>query len=85
VGEVNSLRGTCNWSNGRVTKEIEIGILGGKNFASTGDSGSMVLNIKKEWIGMICQRSSCESAFITSAQEIIEDVKEKTGGIISLP
>jgi hypothetical protein len=86
AGEVNAMFATINWRNGMASQEIEIAALEqGWEFAVHGDSGSMVINSKKEWVGMVIGSLTFENhGIITSANELLDDIREKTGGSISL-
>jgi hypothetical protein len=45
----------------------------------------MVYNLKGEWIGMaIAKVSLSDNGYITSAQDIIDDIQKTTRGTISL-
>lgn len=89
VGDINSVATTCYWHDERKprkTREHEIRQLpGGQPFVSLGDSGSMVFNVKKEWIGMIWgAEPSYDAGYFTTAQDIIDDIKKTTGGTVTL-
>lgn len=74
------------WSNGIVTEEYEFKTLhSSQEFALGGDSGSMVFNIEKEWVGMLfaADRNS-ELGFVTPVYELINNIKETIGGTITL-
>jgi hypothetical protein len=86
VGEVNSLETAVHWQNGKESTEISVGsAVGGSDFVNHGDSGAMVFNLKKEWIGIALGKlSTNDSGIVTSAQDLIDDIKARTGGTISL-
>ena len=90
TGEVNAMQSTVDWANGERSKEIEIAGVGsaamrGAPFAEPGDSGSMVINLQKEWVGMLIGRLSGEDfGLVTSTRELMDDITAKTGGTISL-
>ena len=86
VGEVNAMESRVFWEGEAESYEVEIAGFGPyATFAERGDSGSMVINLKKEWVGMICWAvSSRDMGLITTTQELMDDIKDKTGGTISL-
>ncbi|KIN07468.1 hypothetical protein OIDMADRAFT_174437 [Oidiodendron maius Zn] len=86
AGEVNAMEAYIHWDNGLISKEIVIEELErGQSFAEPGDSGAMVINLKKEWVGMLHGRASQENfGFVTPTMELMDDIKAKTGGSISL-
>lgn len=50
----------------------------GEQFAIPGDSGSMVTNQSKEWVGIVMSgESTGDTAYMMLAQEIIDDVKAR--------
>lgn len=50
-----------------------------------GDSGCMIYNELKQWVGLgIAVDSSDDSAFMSSAKLIVEDIQKRTGGITTL-
>jgi hypothetical protein len=89
TGEVNAMKAVVYWENGMESKEIEIASLPdsrGGAFVIPGDSGSMVFNLNKEWVGMSIGRLSLsDSGYITLVQDLVDDIRETTGGTISLP
>lgn len=86
AGEVNSMQSTVHWDNGAESKEIEISALEqGTDFARPGDSGAMVVNLKKEWVGILVGKLDLENyGFVTSSEELMDDIRARTGGSISL-
>jgi hypothetical protein len=68
------------------TREIEIiSLKSGEGWAFPGDSGAMVFNLQKEWVGMVfAADTGKEVGWITSAQDIIDDIKEMTSGEVTL-
>jgi hypothetical protein len=86
AGEVNSMESTICWGHGVESKEIEVLAMERcGDFAYGGDSGAMVVNLKKEWVGILTGKLSLENlGFVTSVQELMHDIKAKTGGSISL-
>lgn len=88
TGDVNCMRSDFpNKRTGTTTSEVMlVAFPSGSIFVRPGDSGSMVINIKKEWVGMVFgSQNGEECAFATSAQDILDDIKETTGGTLSLP
>jgi hypothetical protein len=46
----------------------------------------MVTNWNKEWVGIVMSgESTNDTAYMMLAQEILDDIKAKTGGTITLP
>jgi hypothetical protein len=86
VGETNAIEEAVHWQNGTESKEITIASLTGSHgFVSHGDLGAMVFNLKKEWIGIVIGKLSHDDhGYVTSAQDLIDDIKERTGGTVSL-
>ncbi|KFY00598.1 hypothetical protein O988_03221 [Pseudogymnoascus sp. VKM F-3808] len=82
-GRVNSMKRTVCWGDGVVSKEVEV-LPFGTQFAEGGDDGSMVFNLKKEWVGMVVGGDSEYAGYITPAADIIADIEERTGGTITL-
>ncbi|KFZ15271.1 hypothetical protein V501_02785 [Pseudogymnoascus sp. VKM F-4519 (FW-2642)] len=83
AGRVNSMKRTVCWGDGVVSKEIEVIPFKG-GFAEGGDDGSMVFNVKKEWVGMVVGSDSEYAGYITPAADIIADIEARTGGTITL-
>jgi hypothetical protein len=86
AGELNALLSLINWVSGRgQTEEMiiasPIGALG--VYARHGDEGSMVININKEWVGLLIA-TDCDMTIMTPASVIVADVKQITGGRIKL-
>jgi hypothetical protein len=85
AAEVNAMNSVAYWENGTESKEIDIAGLEDIDFADPGDSGSMVINLNKEWVGILVGKVSYDnSGIVTSAQDVIDDIKAQTGGSISL-
>lgn len=86
AGEVSAMKMTIDWRNGMQSKETQVNsILGGKHFGRGGDSGAMMFNLHKEWIGMLVGVLTQDDAgFMTPVQELLSDIREKTGGTVSL-
>jgi hypothetical protein len=85
TGEVHAMRSIIDWENGMRTREIVI--LGfGDDFVEPGDSGAMVTNLNKEWVGMVIGRETSSTAYgiVTSVTELRSDIDKGTGGNISL-
>lgn len=70
---------------GAESEEVDVGIWNIGPFAIGGDSGSMVLNVKKELVGIVTQITGFDSANFTPAKDIVADIEEMTGGRITLP
>ncbi|ELR03788.1 hypothetical protein GMDG_01317 [Pseudogymnoascus destructans 20631-21] len=86
AGEVNAMKIKIDWMNGMESDEMQINpVLGGQPFVSGGDSGGMVFNLDKEWVGMVLGKLSHEDAgIVTPVQELLDDIREKTSGTVSL-
>ncbi|EKD20604.1 hypothetical protein MBM_01286 [Drepanopeziza brunnea f. sp. 'multigermtubi' MB_m1] len=86
TGDLNELWSGVKWDDGTTSWEHQIfPLIGGETFARPGDSGSLVHNVDKEWIGMMhCANTADDWGCFTSAQDIIDDIKLKTGGTITL-
>ncbi|RDL37618.1 uncharacterized protein BP5553_05051 [Venustampulla echinocandica] len=87
AGHINCMKGRVHWDNGRDTLETVISNEpSGLQFAVRGDSGSMVISRNKDWVGLVISgESTGDTAYLMLAQAIIDDIKAKTGGTISLP
>jgi hypothetical protein len=82
-GYVNGMKTLVHWENERETSEIVV--VGCTEFTDRGDSGSMVVSLKKEWVGMLIGKMSAESwGIMTSVSKLREDINKGTGGSISL-
>lgn len=69
------------------TSEIQVlNAMTGVPFAKDGDSGSIVVNYKGEWIGIVMAIDMHdEVTYIMSAKDIMDDIEKQTnGGTISL-
>jgi len=88
VGTVNSIDAQFNLEDGTGESRPELEILsfpGGLDFVLPGDSGSMVINIKKECVGMIFgMKEGGENGYATPLKDIIDDVFKTTGGKLTL-
>jgi hypothetical protein len=86
AGEVSSIKTEVWWENGMKSMEsVVLTAIGGHQFAKGGDSGAMVINLKKEWVGIVIGSDAYfETGYVTPVQDLMDDIKEKTGGIISL-
>lgn len=88
-GTVNTLREVVHWEQyGELCSE-KIKVMGmRRSFAEGGDSGSMVINASGELVGLLTAQDSCASdagiSFINPIQDTHQDVKEQTGGFLSL-
>lgn len=70
----------------KISQEMKFQAYPGSNSRAVmpGDSGSMVVNLKKEWVGMITGMEPGDSAIMLPAQVIIDDFYAATGGTITL-
>jgi hypothetical protein len=86
VGQVNQMRRKIDWGKGVTSHEIEVkSLASGQPFASGGDSGSMVYNLKFQWVGLLFGADVyADMGYVTPAEDIANDIKEKTGGTITL-
>ncbi|OBT79867.1 hypothetical protein VF21_01574 [Pseudogymnoascus sp. 05NY08] len=84
--EFNVIQRVIEWDNGLVSDEYEFRTLhSGEEFAKGGDSGSLVFNLEKEWVGMLFAADpSTKCGFVTPVYELIKDIEETTGGTITL-
>jgi hypothetical protein len=87
AGDTNAMNALIHRDNAPSTRETVINNhVSGRQFAERGDFGSMVTNWNKEWVGIVMSgESTNDTAYMMLAQEIIDDVKAKTGGTITLP
>ena len=88
-GTVNRMRRRVTWANYSDFVSEEIEVLGlTTDFADHGDSGSFVTNIRGELVGLVIGRESNSAdfdiGFVTPIEDIQQDVKEMSGGFISL-
>ncbi|KAL2062108.1 hypothetical protein VTL71DRAFT_6374 [Oculimacula yallundae] len=83
AGVVNSIPGACYWrasnSHGAIIKTREIHVMNCNTNTGVmmrpGDEGCMLYNEKKEWVGFgMAVDGFDESAFVTPAREIVEDI-----------
>ncbi|OBT51236.1 hypothetical protein VE04_08530 [Pseudogymnoascus sp. 24MN13] len=87
AGEHSLIRTNMKWDDiGLISDEYEFRSLdSGKKFADGGDSGSLVFNLKGEWVGMLfAANTSTECGYVTPVHELIKDIEETTGGTITL-
>jgi hypothetical protein len=84
AGRVNSMKRTVRWDDGTVSKEVEILPFHLYGFAMSGDEGSLVFNLEKEWVGMVVGGDCNYAGYITPVSDIIADIEAKTGGTITL-
>ncbi|OAF57723.1 hypothetical protein VC83_05630 [Pseudogymnoascus destructans] len=86
AAEFNGIQRNISWGNGLFSDEYECKSLhSGEQFARGGDSGSLVFNLDKEWVGMLfAAEKSTECGFVTPVYELIKDIEETTGGTITL-
>lgn len=85
-GEHGLIKRAIRWDDGAVSHEYEFKTQDAYDrFAQVGDAGSLVLNIKKEWVGMLfAMERSTGIGFVTPAFELLRDIEETTGGNIRL-
>ncbi|KAL5353313.1 hypothetical protein ACLOAV_001349 [Pseudogymnoascus australis] len=85
-GEHGLIKRAIRWDDGAVSHEYEFKTQDAcDRFAQVGDAGSLVLNIKKEWVGMLfAMERSTGIGFVTPAFELLRDIEETTGGKIML-
>ena len=86
-GWVHTVGRDVNWENGMVTIEAEI--KGNyRDFADHCDSGSFIHDEEGDLVGMLIGQdfynNDFNSGFVSRIQDIIRDVKERTGGDLSL-
>lgn len=89
AGFVNEMKRIVNWEQYKDYCSEEVEVIGlGNDFAQLGDSGSMVTNSSGELVGILFARDSCvhdyDIGFVTSILDIFQDVKQQTGGVLSL-
>ncbi|EFQ99454.1 hypothetical protein MGYG_02465 [Nannizzia gypsea CBS 118893] len=77
-GRINHLHREVMWPSGERTFEVEVLSLDGE-FSRPGDSGSMVVNSKGEFVGLAMATDSSAS-FITPISHIQRDIHELTNG-----
>ncbi|CZS91501.1 hypothetical protein WAI453_011723 [Rhynchosporium graminicola] len=88
-GFVSAINASCHWTDGTITREIHVAnTLAQKAIPMLrpGDSGSMMWNERGEWVGLaIGCTSNDDSAIITAAEKVVEDIRSSTlGGRITL-
>ncbi len=87
-GEVNKIHRRVNWEDQEDSYEADV-IGFGRDFALGGDSGAMVVNDKKELVGLLIgaqlQSSNWGFGFVTPIHAIIDDIRTMVNGDISLP
>ena len=86
AGRVNAMSTRINWGNEMESVEAEVvSIPNASWFVSEGELGAMALNEKNEWVGMLMGLDGAlNTGYITPVQDLIDDIKIKTGGTISL-
>jgi hypothetical protein len=88
AGEVIAMKAKVTFSSHQLeTSEIQVlNAMTGVPFAKDGDSGSIVVNYKGEWIGIVMAIDMHdEVTYIMSAKDIMDDIEKQTnGGTISL-
>ncbi|OBT68454.1 hypothetical protein VE03_02945 [Pseudogymnoascus sp. 23342-1-I1] len=85
-GVQGRIKRAIRWDDGTVSHEYEFRTKHSYDrFALLGDAGSLVLNVKKEWAGMIfAVEKTSGIGFVTPAFELLRDIEETTGGTITL-
>lgn len=88
-GTVNLMRRFVHWEQHGDFCSEEVEVLGlAEDFADGGDSGSFVMNVSGELVGLLIGKESgatgWNSGFVTPIQDIQQDVKQQTGGFLSL-
>lgn len=87
-GDVNHIYRRVNWQDQEDSYEAEV-VGFARDFALGGDSGSMVINDRKELVGILigAERGSgmYGCGFVTPIQAIRDDIRAKVKGDISLP
>ena len=88
-GIVNRMRRLVHWDNHHdlISEEVEVfGLM--RDFADHGDSGAFVTNVRGELVGLLIGRDSNASdfdiGFVTPIEDIQQDIKELSGGFLSL-
>lgn len=68
---------TITYSNGTRSKEVEIlSSLGCGYFAIASDAGAMVVNVEKQWVGMVIGRPGLNGWYMKLVRELFEDIEE---------
>ncbi|KFY83276.1 hypothetical protein V498_08188 [Pseudogymnoascus sp. VKM F-4517 (FW-2822)] len=85
-GKHGLIKRAIRWDDGAVSHEYEFKTQDAcDRFAQVGDAGSLVLNIKKEWVGMLfAMDRSTGIGFVTPAFELLRDIEETQGGQVTL-
>ena len=89
AGFVNEMKRIVNWEQYKDYCSEEVELIGlGNDFAQLGDLGSMMTNSSGELVGMLIARDSCVNDYdiglVTPILDIFQDVKQQTGGVLSL-
>lgn len=88
AGMVNVFPAAFNNNKGKGSYDSEVEIMSlpeGDEFFRPGDSGSMLVNINKECLGMVFGGSDGgEVGYATPLEKIVEDVLDATGGTLTL-
>ncbi|KFY07117.1 hypothetical protein V492_07433 [Pseudogymnoascus sp. VKM F-4246] len=85
AGELNMIPRDISWPDGSFSEEYELKSLYLREGFAKGDSGSLVFNVDKEWVGMLFAADGGRGCgFVTPACELLRDIKETTGGKITL-
>lgn len=84
--EQSLIKRAIAWDDDTVSHEYEFkSIDSDDRFAQVGDSGSLVFNLEKEWVGMLfAMERSMGIGFVTPAFELLRDIEETTGDTITL-
>ncbi|EGD87452.1 hypothetical protein H112_05996 [Trichophyton rubrum D6] len=81
-GKINHLRREVRWPSGERTYEMEV-ISPNGEFSRPGDSGSMVVNSRGEFVGLVLATDSSTPfgvTYITPISHILRDINRMTGG-----
>ncbi|KFY30485.1 hypothetical protein V494_08146 [Pseudogymnoascus sp. VKM F-4513 (FW-928)] len=85
AGEFNMIPRDIAWPDGSFSEEYELKSIYYNEGFTRGDSGSLVFNIDKEWVGMLFAADGGRGCgFVTPACELLRDIEETTGGKITL-
>lgn len=83
-GEINTIKSRLFWPVTKLTSdEWEVLPLGEASFNLPGDSGSMIFNSRGQIIGLNMTKIG-EAGYMVTMETIQGDVKERTGGFLSL-
>lgn len=83
-GEVNAIKSRLSWPTANLTSdEWEVLPLSDASFNLPGDSDSMIFNSKGQIIGLNMTKIG-EAGYMITMETIQRDIKERTGGFLSL-